>query len=112
MNQIFKTTVPLHILKTFLSSICLHSTSKYIVLNKTSFNKAIYLNLIEQFKQNIRPHYHKSKQYYIDRDLNYSRLMTIIRHLCIIHNIPYTSNIKYCKSTYDIIFNVYIDITH
>ena len=41
--------------------------------------------------------------------MNYKNFVTIIRQICKYHHIPFTSNIKYSKSKYEIKYFIYCD---
>jgi hypothetical protein len=105
-SQIFKNQISNEQLFDLLEKICI-KTNNYYILNKTSYKKCELLNLLDPFCTEIAPAYHKSKQFYITRKHNYSSFVTIIRQICRLNNINYTSNIIYNKSTYDIVYNIY-----
>ena len=108
-KQIFKQDISDEVLFDFLSSINMNTnkTDNYYIINKNSFKLAKMKNLLDSFLEQIKDCYHKSKQYYIDRKLNYTKFITIIRQICKHNNIPYTSDIQYNKSTYEIQYYVY-----
>ena len=106
-NQIFKSNIPNNILFDFLEQIYLFKNDNYYTISSTSFKKASFLNLIESFCKNIKNYYHISKHHYITREINYNRLMTIIRQICKYNKIPITSNIKYDKSKYSIQYYIF-----
>lgn len=105
-SQIFKNQIPKEILFDLLDKICTKNDKCYI-LNKTSYKKAIYLQLLQSFYESILPAYYISKQFYITRKQNYSSFITIIRQICRLNYINYTSKIVYNKSTYDIAYFIY-----
>ena len=105
-SQIFKNQISSERLFDLLEKICIKN-DKYYILNKISFKKCEFLQLWNPFCEEIKPAYHKSKQFYIDKKHNYSSFITIIRQICRLNNINYFSNISYNKSTYDIIYNIY-----
>ena len=51
--------------------------------------------------------FYQSKKKYVTRDMNYTRLLTIIRQICNSHMIPYVSNVKYSNSSYDIEYVIF-----
>jgi hypothetical protein len=106
-SQIFKNQIPKKIIFDLLDKICAKNDKCYI-LNKTSYKKAGYLELLPSFYESILPAYYISKQYYITRKQNYSSFVTIIRQICRLIYINYTSKIIYNKSTYDITYYIYI----
>jgi hypothetical protein len=108
-NQIFKGDISNNILFDLLEEVYIFKTDKYYALNSSSFKKATFKNLIEPFYENIRDAYHISKQFYLTRKPNYSRFITIIRQICKKNHIPFNSQIKYDKSSYDICYYIYFN---
>ena len=106
-RQIFKKYVPNEMLFNLLNSICMKNEKHYI-LNINSFKKGIFNESIKYFVENCKIYYHNSKQKYLERKLTYNSFTTIIRQICNCNKITYTSQIKYDKSTYDIIYYIYI----
>jgi hypothetical protein len=105
-SQIFKSEVPKDFLFNFLDSICIKNEKNYI-LNSSAFKKGIFNESINQFFKDIYNHYHNSKKKYLEKKLTYNSFITVIRQICNYHKITYTSEVKYDKSVYDIIY--YID---
>ena len=106
-NQIFKDPIPNHYVFDLLDKIHTFKSKNYYTIDTLSYKKGIYNKDIEQFLDLIRPHYHASKQFYIDRNMTFPRFTTIIRQICKANNISFTSQIKYDKSKYNIIYYVY-----
>jgi hypothetical protein len=106
LNQIFRKTFPKEDLIALLDDICI-KTEKYYILNNDSYKKGNYTNSIPPFINGCRQYYHVSKQKYVDRKHTYKSFMTIIRQICKLHEIIYTSDIKYDKSKYDIVYHIY-----
>ncbi len=106
-SQIFKKNVPEIILFELLDKICEKNNNNY-VLSKTAYKHACYHDYIDDFCNTLKDYYHKSKEYYVDRKLNYTKFVTIIRQICKTNKILYTSNILYNKSNYDILYYIYI----
>ena len=106
-SQIFKNQVPKELLFELLEKICVKN-DKYYTLNKISYKKGEYLQLLTSFYELILPYYYVSKQFYITRKHNSSSFITLIRQICRSNNIHYTSKIIYNKSTYDIVYYIYI----
>ena len=105
-SQIFKKNIPNEKLFQLLDSICLKNEKHYI-LNVDSFKKGIFKELIQQFLNNCTEHYHLSKRKYLEKKLTYNSFVTVIRQICNFNKITYTSQIKYDKSSYNIIYNIY-----
>ena len=106
-SQIFKNTIPINLLTDLLEKICVKEKNKYII-DPISFKKAQINNLIQPFCKDIESYYQSSKKYYITRNLNYNKFITIIRHICKSLNILYISQIKYINSNYTINYYIYI----
>ena len=104
--QIFKIPVSNENFFSFLDGICIKNEKHYI-LNKNSFKKGIYNNSISTFFEKIKSCYYLSKRKYLDRKLTYNSFTTVIRQICNFNKITYTSQIKYDKSVYDIVYYIY-----
>lgn len=108
-KQIFKSYVPNEILFDFLDKICL-KTEKYYLIDMNAYRKMLFYNYNLEFFDKIRPCYHLSKQFYLDRKITYNSFTTIIRQLCKSNNIMFTSQIKYNESKYNIDYLVYFSL--
>ena len=101
-SQLFKENIRINILYDFLEKICIKDeVNKLYIFSKAAFKKAEIYNLLINFKEVIKPYYHTSKQYYVDRDLSFIRFTTIIKQICNSNNIEIISKIVYNKSKYE-----------
>ena len=107
-HQIFKEDIPNSLLFSFLKDISVLKNDKYYLIDKSSFKKAQLLEKLQPFLDSLDKYYHESKKFYITRKLNYTKFITIIRQLCKKSEVPFSSTIKYDKSTYNIIYYIYI----
>lgn len=105
-SQIFKTEVPNETLFNLLENICMKNEKHYI-LNSDSFKKGIFNKSIENFLEICKPYYHNSKKNYLEKKMTYNTFTTVIRQICNHNKLTYTSQIKYNKSSYDIIYIIY-----
>jgi len=105
-NQTFKNQIPTELLFELLDNIC-SKTDKYYIINNDSYKKGIFTNGINEFFEKCKPYYHLSKQKYLERKLTYNVFTTVLRQICNFNKITYTSQIKYDKSNYNIIYYVY-----
>jgi len=105
MNQIIKTKIDFF--NDFIISIGTVENN-YVLIDETIFKKAHYNNLIRPFFDKLIPHYHKSKQFYLTREINFSSFITVIRQICKSNDIHYTSKIKYSKSAHYIEYYFYV----
>ena len=106
-SQLFKNIIPKEILFDLLKLIC-EINNKFYILNKISYKKAEYENLLKPFLDKLEEYYYDSKKFYITRKQNYNSFITLVRQICRQNNINYTSNINYNRSTYDIVYQIYI----
>jgi len=105
-NQIFKQSVPTEWLYELLDNVSI-KTDKYYTFNNNSYKKGIFNNNIAEFLEKCSPFYHLSKRKYVESKLSYNGLTTVLRQICKFNNIKYTSQIKYDKSNYDIVYYIY-----
>ncbi len=106
-SQIFKNTIPNQILIKLLDDIAIKSDNCY-VLNNNSYKKGMFNDTIGNFIEECKPYYHLSKRKYLERKLTYNSFVTIIRQICNFNKITYTSQIKYDRSNYEILYHIYI----
>lgn len=105
MTQIFKTSIPSDLLFELLEKTCTKSQNFYI-FDKNSYKKGIFTESISTFLANCKPYYFKSKQKYVECKITYNSFTTILRQICNYHKITYTSEIKYDKSSYNIVYYI------
>jgi len=105
-TQIFKKPIPNENLFTLLDSICVKNEKCY-TLNTNSYKKGIFNESIKNFFLDCNQYYHNSKKKYLERKLTYNNFTTVVRQICNFNKIVYTSQIKYDKSKYDIIYYIY-----
>jgi len=108
-SQIFKDNIPNNLLFNLLEKICLKNF-KFFTFNNDSFKKGIYTNDIQDFLKICNTYYHNSKKKYLERKLTYNNFTTILRQICNHNKIKYTTEIKYIKSNYNIVYYIYLDI--
>ena len=105
-TQLFKNQIPNNVFFELLDKICLKN-EKHYTFNLDSFKKGVYSEDIQKFLIYCLPHYHISKRKYLERKLTHKSFTTILRQICNFNKIKYISEIKYEKSTYDIIYYIY-----
>jgi hypothetical protein len=105
-SQIFKKNIPNELMFQLFDNIC-SKNEKHYILNRISFKKGLYNNLILDFFEKCKTYYHNSKKKYLERKLSYNNFTTVVRQICNFNNIKYTTQIKYDKSIYDIIYIIY-----
>ena len=105
-SQIFKNHIPNELIFKLLDEIALKTENCYIITND-SYKKGMFNNSIPIFITECIPYYYISKRKYLERKINYNSFITVIRQICNFNKITYTSQIKYDKSNYNIIYNIY-----
>lgn len=104
-SNIIKNDMSIDILYNFLD-IGTNILNNYYVFNKEIYKKYVYNNNIESFCKLLKKYYKKSKFFYLERDMNFIKFVTIIRQLCNYLNIEYKTSTKYDKNTYNIIYYI------
>lgn len=114
MTQLFKMNVPKNIVMELITTYFYYNDiQNNYILNKSVYKKLILFRELSPFLQKIKPYYFLSKQYYVlKKPLTYSNFATIIRQLCKYLNICIKSKIKYDKSTYEIIYNIKLELPY
>ena len=106
-TQIFKREIPTKNIFNLLESICIKNDKHYF-FDSNSFKKGVFTQEIQTFLENCKPYYHISKQKYLTKKLTYNSFTTVLRQICNFNKIVFTSQIKYDKSKYEIIYYIYI----
>ncbi len=105
-SQIFKTDISKNVLFDFLENNSI-KTNKYYLINSLTFKKSQLNNSVTTFFNGIEKYYHKSKRYYINREITYARFITVIRQICKFTNVSFNSKINYSNSNYNIYYYIY-----
>lgn len=106
-TQIFKNKIPNEMVRGLLDSLCIKE-DKYYIFHYETYKKGMFTNAIPDFVQQCKLYYHTSKQFYLNRKLNYNNFITVLRQICNANSITYTSVIKYDKSDYSIIYHIHL----
>lgn len=111
MSQIFQTSYPKKEFFDYLKKYCNNNNNNNncYIFSKEAFKRIKMDETIDSFCENLKNYYFPSKHYYLERDMIYKHFVTIIRQICKYHHIPFTSDIKYSKSKYDISYFIYHD---
>ena len=106
-SQIFKSHIPNELVKKLLDENAI-KTEKCYIINLSVYKKGIFNETIPKFIEDCKEYYHLSKRKYLERKLNYNSFITVLRQICNYNNITYTSQIKYEKSTYNIVYFIFL----
>ena len=78
-----------------------------IMVSKCQVN-VLTVDLTSEFFNLIKDYYYMSKFHYIDiKHISHNKFNTVIRQLCKCNNVEYSKYIKYDKSSYSVVHNVY-----
>lgn len=102
---IFENKIENKILYDFLKIYC-NLENNYYVIDKIIYKKYEYNNQIQTFYDKIKLSYKPSKKFYLEREINFNNLLTIIRQICKYNKIEYYNKIKYDKNNYYIIYYI------
>ena len=106
MSQTFKNHIPKSTLFHLLDKIC-DKSDKYYLFDLTAYKKGEYLNVITSFCDEIKPYYHESKKFYVDRKMSYYNMCTVLRQICNSNSIMFSTKIVYSKSKFNIPYHIY-----
>ena len=88
MTQIFIEELPLCFLYEVLENYFIKEKDYYVV-NYVGFKKILFHKHQESWLSEIRPYYHKSKRFYVDRKFTFGSFINLIRQMCKLYNIEY-----------------------
>jgi len=117
-HKLLKKPVPNELFYDFIKKIA-HKmpNSNYFLIDVSVYKKATYCDecqeepsLLQQFCNDLMPHYCKDKQFFLTRKMSYNNLNTILRQICRHNSIECKTDRKYDKSKTQIVYYIY-DIT-
>jgi hypothetical protein len=108
--QVFKERPPIDILINFLNLLNQNKqqSTEVILINSCAYKTALSQGVLLEFLNKLVCYYYNKKKYFVTREINYKRLITILRQLCNTHGIIYNSHMLYHKSSYDICYTFYL----
>ena len=107
----FKKNFDITILYDLLNQICEKTndiSNNCYIIDIVSFKRLEYYNILNNFLSKLEPYYINSKKFYITRQLDYNKFLTLVRQICKFSNIQYYSKICYDKSKYNIKYYIKI----
>ena len=105
-SQIFKKKFSTEILFKLLDKVAEKSEKLYI-FSTESYKRGVLQEDIPKFLEECKEFYHVSKQKYLERKLSFNSFTTVLRQICKYNKVTYTTQIKYDKSSYSIIYFIY-----
>lgn len=105
--QLFRKTVPKPLLLDLLESVCL-KTDRYYLVDMNAFRKLSYQDELRvPWCAALLEYYHRSKHFYVTREMTYNSFVNLVRQLCKQLKIPFESRIKYIDAKYQIDYYIY-----
>jgi hypothetical protein len=102
MSQNFKKIYDINKFVNIIKEYCINEKNTEYIFSPISYKKMQFNKVFTTFINDLIPYYHKSKQFYLKRNMTYKNTLTIFRQLLNSLCIPYTSKIIYNKSKYSI----------
>ena len=99
MSKVFKKTYPYDTFVKYLSDICIQEKDGYL-FDISLYKKAVFLEKIQPFIDDLDEYYKESKKHYIHKKMNYKSFITILRQLCKRLEIRYDNSMKYLHNSY------------
>jgi len=109
MSQNFKKIYNINKFIDIILKYCTNEKKHEYIFSPISYKKLIYNKELEPFVTELTEYYHKSKQFYLKREMTYKNTLTIIRQILNSLYIPYSSKIIYNKSKYTINYIIYLN---
>ena len=109
MSQNFKKIYNINKFIDIILKYCTNEKKREYIFSPISYKKLIYNKELEPFVTELTEYYHKSKQFYLKREMTYKNTLTIIRQILNSLYIPYSSKIIYNKSKYTINYIIYLN---
>jgi len=105
-HQIFKKIIDNQVLFNLFDNLCIKNDKCY-TFNNSSYKKGMFDNTIYLFLEACKEYYHTSKIKYLNKKHTYNSFTTILRQICNFNKIKYSTEIKYDKSKYEIIYYIF-----
>lgn len=108
-QQLFASPVPKEKLYQLLNDICTTKVTNKYIMTPYVFDHGMVLNIIPLFMNDCKQYYYKSKQYYVSRDITYTRFITVIKQICKCHNIKFDVHKTYLNTEHVMNYFIYND---
>ena len=105
-QQIFKDEVPPSVLWDFLTTHSLVTGEQTRTFTKILYKKCVFNNIVQPWLLTLKPYYHLSKVYFVERPMTYLHFLTVLRQLCHLSTtIEYKTELSYANSGYEIVYH-------
>jgi len=107
-SSLFRTKVPKKLMMTFLRDIGQRERNGYVIYDELLKRKGRKASIVA-FLCATKAYYYPSKWYYARKVNDTKSLMTIIRQICKLHNIPISSRTLYHHTKYTIHYKIIVE---
>ena len=109
MCQNFKKKYNINKFVKIILKYCVKQKNNEYIFSQISYKQVVFNNELLPLIADLTECYHKSKQFYLEREITYKNLLTILRQIMNSLKLKYTSNIIYNKSKHSINYTIYLD---
>ena len=109
-DQLFCKKIDIQMLGRFFDKISQKKNGSYLI-DYNAYKKMVFHDLHPVFCEQLKPYYHKSKHFYLDRELTYKAFTTILRQVCKYNSIKISSRVRYIESIYTNEYTIFMDNT-
>ena len=109
MSQNFKKIYNINKIVDIIMKYCSNEKKREYTFTPITYKKLLYNKELKPLINELTEYYHKSKVFYLKRNMTYKNTLTIFRQVLNSLCIPYTSKIIYNKSKYTINYIIYLN---
>lgn len=102
-SQIFKSPPDMEVFKSFLDDVSDIENDRYVI-STSAFKRSEMFDHMNAFCAYLEECYYDSKKFYAQRKMTYKHFITVIRQLCKVGDLAYTTQTRYNKSSYEIVY--------
>lgn len=102
-SQIFKSPPDMNVFKKFLDDVCDIENDRY-VFSMAAFKRSEMFDHTTIFCHYLEECYYDSKKFYVQRRMTYKNFITVIRQVCKVWDLDYTTQTRYYKSSYEMVY--------
>ena len=107
-NQLFRAVPDHKVVFSVLDEVC-HRDQTTFVVDDVIYKRMRYDDRIFKLYDYLKPFYHLSKQKYVNGCTTRTGFLTVLRQLCNLFGIQYTSKVVYRNGTYSNALVIYLD---
>jgi hypothetical protein len=102
-SQIFKLPPDMNVFKSFLDDVSDIENDRYVI-SMAAFKRSEMFDHMTTFCDYLEECYYDSKKFYVRRRMTYKNFITVIRQVCKVSDLAYTTQTRYYKSSYEMVY--------